>query len=205
MLIITGPTGSGKTTTVYSILNELRNTSKNIMTIEDPVEYKLEGINQIQVNSKIGLTFDVGLRSILRQDPDIIMVGEIRDIETAKTAIRAAITGHLVISTMHTNDAISSIARLIDMQIPTYLINAALNGVISQRLVRKICSNCSHDILINENDNKKISTKVAIGCDKCNDGYLGRTPIYEVLEITDEIKNAISQFKNNQEIKQIAI
>jgi len=205
ILIVTGPTGSGKTTTVYSILNELRNTSKNIMTIEDPVEYKLDGINQIQVNTKIGLTFEVGLRSILRQDPDIIMVGEIRDIETAKIAIRAAITGHLVISTMHTNDAISSITRLIEMQIPPYLINASLNGVISQRLARKLCSDCSHDITINDNDGKETSTRVAIGCEKCNDGYYGRVPIYEVLEITDDIRNEISQMKSTKDIREIAL
>ncbi len=212
ILLVTGPTGSGKTTTVYSILNELQNISKNIMTIEDPVEYKMEGINQIQVNSKIGLTFEEGLRAILRQDPDIIIIGEIRDVETARIAIRAginqiqvnskigltfeeglrailrqdpdiiiigeirdvetariairaAITGHLVISTMHTNDSISSIARLIDMQIPRYLINASIIGVISQRLVKKLCTYCSHDIIITDDCNNKINTKVAIGCD----------------------------------------
>ncbi|MGL5694861.1 MAG: GspE/PulE family protein [Peptostreptococcaceae bacterium] len=195
ILLITGPTGSGKTTTVYSILKDLQNTSKNIMTIENPVEYKMEGINQIQVNSKIGLTFEQGLRSILRQDPDIIMVGEIRDIETAKIAIRAAITGHLVISTMHTNDSISSIARLIDMQIPPYLINASLLGVISQKLVRKICTSCGHDI----------TTKAYIGCDKCNNGYLGRTAIYEILEINDDIRDSISQMKDSKDIRDIAI
>ncbi|MBQ3421624.1 MAG: Flp pilus assembly complex ATPase component TadA, partial [Romboutsia sp.] len=142
---------------------------------------------------------------ILRQDPDIIMVGEIRDIETAKIAIRAAITGHLVISTMHTNDAISSITRLLEMQIPPYLINASLNGVISQRLARKLCSNCSHDITINDNDGKEISTRVAIGCEECNDGYYGRVPIYEVLEITDDIRNGISQMKSDKEIREIAL
>ncbi|WP_243155158.1 GspE/PulE family protein [Romboutsia sp. CE17] len=205
ILLVTGPTGSGKTTTVYSILNELLNTSKNIMTIENPVEYKMDGINQIQVNSKIGLTFDKGLRAILRQDPDIIMVGEIRDIETAKIAVRAAITGHLVISTMHTNDSISSIARLIDMQIPTYLINSSLIGVISQRLVRKLCTKCSHDISIVDNDGNKVNTKVAIGCDECNNGYIGRVPIYEILEINDDIKLSISKMKDSKEIKEIAI
>ena len=153
ILLVTGPTGSGKTTTVYSILKDLRNSSKNIMTIEDPIEYKMEGINQIQVNHKVGLTFEKGLKAILRQDPDIIMVGEIRDIETAKTAVRAAITGHLVISTLHTNDAISSIARLIDMEIPPYLLNASLIGVISQRLVRKVFENCGNDVVINQNEN----------------------------------------------------
>ena len=137
ILLVTGSTGSGKTTTVYSILNDLRKSSNNIMTVEDPVEYKMEGINQIQVNDKLGLTFDVGLRSILRQDPDVIMVGEIRDIETANIVIRAAITGHLVISTMHTKDAISSIERLKEMGIPSYLISASLIGIISQELIKK--------------------------------------------------------------------
>jgi type IV pilus assembly protein PilB len=173
ILIITGPTGSGKTTTLYSILNDLKKLEKNITTIEDPVEYKIEGINQIQVNTKIGLTFEVGLRSILRQDPDIIMIGEIRDLETAKIAIRAAITGHLVISTMHTSDAISSISRLLEMQIPPYLINASLIGVISQRLVKKISQ--------------------------------GRTIIYEILEINDEIREGIQNFKEDNSIREIAI
>ena len=158
ILLITGSTGSGKTTTVYSILKELLNSNKNIMTIEDPVEYKIKGINQIQVNDKIGLTFDVGLKSILRQDPDIIMVGEIRDTETANTAIRAASTGHLVISTMHTNDTISSINRLIEMDIPTYLISSTLIGIISQKLVRKRCNNCSKDIVEKNNLDKLINT-----------------------------------------------
>ena len=205
ILIVTGPTGSGKTTTVYSILNELQSKSKNIMTIENPVEYKMEGINQIQVNSKIGLTFEEGLRAILRQDPDIIMIGEIRDVETAKIAVRAAITGHLVISTMHTNDSVSSIARLIDMQIPPYLISASLIGVISQKLVRKLCDNCSHDITISDNTGSKIETKVAIGCNECQNGYIGRTAIYEILEINDEIKRDISQMKDAQTIKSTAI
>ncbi|WP_243113316.1 GspE/PulE family protein [Romboutsia sp. Marseille-P6047] len=205
ILLVIGPTGSGKTTTVYSILNELQSKSKNIMTIENPVEYKMEGVNQIQVNSKIGLTFEEGLRAILRQDPDIIMIGEIRDIETAKIAVRAAITGHLVISTMHTNDSVSSIARLIDMQIPPYLISASLIGVISQKLVRKLCNNCSHDITISDDNGKNIETKVAIGCNKCKDGYIGRTSIYEILEINDDIKLSISQMKDAQNIKTTAI
>lgn len=204
ILLITGPTGSGKTTTVYSILNDLRNISKNIMSIEDPVEYKMDGVNQIQVNNKVGLTFGEGLRSILRQDPDIIMLGEIRDVETAQIAIRAAITGHLVISTMHTNDAISSIARLVDMQILPYLINSSLIGVISQRLVRKVCKHCSHDIIIKNSSEEEISTKVSSGCSKCNRGYSGRTAIYEVLEINDEIKDCIQCMKDSKSIKDIA-
>lgn len=206
ILLITGSTGSGKTTTVYSLLNDLRNISKNIMTIEDPVEYKMDGINQIQVNNKVGLSFDVGFRSILRQDPDIIMVGEIRDLETAKIAIRAATTGHLVISTMHTKDAVSSIARLIEMQIPAYLINSSLIGVISQKLVRKVCTKCSHDILINQNIDEEISTKVTKGCRECgHTGYMGRTAIYEILDINEDIKQCIKDMKDTSHIRKVAI
>lgn len=206
ILLVTGPTGSGKTTTVYSILKDLRNTSKNIMTIEDPVEYKMEDINQIQVNHKIGLTFEKGLKAILRQDPDIIMVGEIRDIETAKTAVRAAITGHLVISTLHTNDAISSIARLIDMEIPPYLLNASLIGVISQRLVRKVCEKCSNEVIVNQNEKKSISTAIPIGCEECSHtGYNGRTVAYEILTIDDEIQNGIKENKEAKDLKNIAV
>lgn len=206
ILLVTGPTGSGKTTTVYSILKDLRDTSKNIMTIEDPVEYKMEGINQIQVNHKVGLTFEKGLKAILRQDPDIIMVGEIRDVETAKTAVRAAITGHLVISTLHTNDAVSSIARLIDMEIPPYLLNASLIGVISQRLVRKVCENCSNEVIINQNEKKSIYTAIPIGCEEClYTGYNGRTVVFEILSIDDEIRNGIQENKEAKDIKNIAI
>lgn len=206
ILLVTGPTGSGKTTTVYSILNGLREKSKNIMTIENPVEYKIEGINQIEVNNRIGLTFDVGLRSILRQDPDIIMIGEIRDLETAKIAVRAAITGHLVISTLHTNDAVSSITRLIDMEIKPYLINASVVGVISQRLVKKLCQDCSHDITIQDNQGQNISTRVATGCKKCGgQGYIGRTAIYEILEIDDDVRNCIKDNMDSKCIRDTAI
>ena len=206
ILLVTGPTGSGKTTTVYSILQELKNTDKNIMTIEEPVEYRMDGMNQIQVNNKVGLTFEKGLKSILRQDPDIIMVGEIRDVETAKTAVRAAITGHLVISTLHTNDAISSVARLLDMEIPTYLLNASLIGVISQRLVRKVCKKCSNDVLIQQNEEKSMRTAIPIGCEECGyTGYKGRTVVYEILQIDDDIKEAIQQNKQEKELKEIAI
>lgn len=206
ILLVTGPTGSGKTTTLYSILKDLRNDSKNIMTIEDPVEYKMDGINQIQVNSKIGLTFEKGLKAILRQDPDIIMVGEIRDNETAKTAIRAAITGHLVISTLHTNDAISSIARLVDMEIPRYLLNSSLIGVISQRLVRKVCQNCSNEIVIEQSEEESIHTIIPIGCEECSyTGYSGRTVVYEVLTIDDEIRDGIRHNKEEKDLRDIAI
>ena len=206
ILLVTGPTGSGKTTTVYSILEDLKNNSKNIMTIEDPVEYKMDGINQIQVNKKIELDFDIGLKAILRQDPDIIMVGEIRDEKTAQTAVRAAITGHLVISTLHTNDAVSSISRLLDMKIPPYLLNDSLIGVISQRLVRKVCPKCSNEVLIKESENESTNTTIAVGCEECNYiGYKGRTVAYEILQIDDDIKNAIQQNKEAKFIKEIGI
>ena len=204
ILLVTGSTGSGKTTTVYSILNDLLNSKKNIMTIEDPVEYKIKGINQ--VNDKIGLTFDVGLRSILRQDPDIIMIGEIRDVETAKIAIRAASTGHLVISTMHTNNAISSINRLMEMKLPPYLISSTLIGVISQKLVRKICNNCNHGIVIKNDVDEEININTELGCDKCEDtGYYGRTAIYEILEINENLKHYINNWTNSCNIASIAI
>ena len=206
ILLVTGSTGSGKTTTVYSILNDLLNSKKNIMTIEDPVEYKIKGINQIQVNDKIGLTFDVGLRSILRQDPDIIMIGEIRDVETAKIAIRAASTGHLVISTMHTNNAISSINRLMEMKLPPYLISSTLIGIISQKLVRKICNNCNHGIFIKNDVDEEININTELGCDKCEDtGYYGRTAIYEILEINENLKHDINNWTNSCNIASIAI
>lgn len=204
ILLVTGSTGSGKTTTVYSILNDLLDSKKNIMTIEDPIEYKIKGINQIQVNEKIGLTFDVGLRSILRQDPDIIMVGEIRDIETAKTAIRAASTGHLVISTMHTNDAISSVNRLIEMEIPPYLISSTLIGIISQKLVRKICTNCNTNI--KNNLEQQTNTPITQVCEKCeNTGYNGRTAIYEILEMDESLKQKINNWNNTYNTKNISI
>ncbi len=205
ILLITGATGSGKTTTVYSILKDLVDKCKNIMTIEDPVEYKIKGINQVQVNSKIGLDFNMGLRSILRQDPDIIMIGEIRDLETAQIAIRAATTGHLVISTMHTKDAISSVFRLREMGIPNYLISSSIIGVISQKLLRKICNDCSHEIIIQNEEHGEATCKVAIGCELCDDtGYIGRIAAYEILEINNEIAQAISNNENYQVIRGIS-
>lgn len=172
IILVTGPTGSGKTTTLYASLNQLRSGAINITTIEDPVEYQLPGINQIQVNYKSGLTFGRGLRGILRQDPDIIMVGEIRDEETARIAVQAALTGHLVFSTLHTNDAVSAIIRLLDMGIENYLINASLIGVVAQRLVKVLCPHCKKH-----------------GCKECSFvGFRGRTGIYEILKMNDEIR-----------------
>lgn len=189
MLLIVGETGSGKTTTLYSILNDLNHINKNITTLENPIEYKMNGINQIQINEKIGLTFEKGLRAILRQDPNLIMLGEIRDSETAQIAIRASITGHLVLSTLHTNDAISTITRLKDMGIDLYLISASLIGVISQRLVKKTCVYCQGE-----------------GCEKCKEsGYLGRTIVYEILQIDDEIRTYINDLNKWNQIRKIAI
>lgn len=204
LIIVTGPTGSGKTTTLYSILNDFKNIDKNIVTIEDPVEYKIEGINQIQVNYKYGLDFATGLKSILRQDPDIIMIGEIRDKETAQIAIRAASTGHLVISTMHTNNSVESINRLVDMGIPRYLISSVLKGVISQKLVRKVCGHCSIEEELDENTYKKLklkTIKIEQGCSKCNySGYKGRIAVYEILEIDKRIRHSIIDSELSDEI-----
>ena len=190
-MLMIGPTGSGKTTTLYTILNELNTDSKNIITIEDPVEVSIEGINQVNVNNKVGLTFATGLRSILRQDPDIIMIGEIRDSETAQIAIRSAITGHLVLSTLHTNNAPSSILRLEDMGVQRYLIANAIKGVIAQRLVRKICPKCKlqYDAtpyekeILNIDKNEELILHKGKGCAYCNNtGYVGRMGIYEIME-----------------------
>ena len=191
IVLIVGETGCGKSTTMYSLLNDLNSISRNIITVEDPVEYKMEGINQIQVNTKVGLTFEKGLRAILRQDPDVIMIGEIRDSETAKIAIRSSITGHLVLSTLHTNDTVASITRLKDMGIDLYLISASLVGVISQRLVRKVCPKCSG---------------IKYDCDYCSGkGYLGRPIVYEILQVDDEIRECIRNLDRHKEIREIAI
>lgn len=193
IILVCGPTGSGKTTTVYSIIKKLMDLERNITTIENPIEYKINGINQIQVNEKIGLTFEKGLKSILRQDPDIIMIGEIRDTETAEIAVRAAITGHLVISTIHTEDAISTIIRLKDMGIKEYLIKASLIGVISQRLVRKKCIHC------------KNKTGIVETCEFCDGrGYIGRTAIHEIMEVNEQIKNTIKENFDKSSIKDAA-
>lgn len=199
MILVTGPTGSGKTTTLYAVLKELNRIEKNIITIEDPVEYKLEGINQIQINSKAGLTFASGLRSILRQDPDIIMVGEIRDSETAEIAIRAAITGHLVLSTLHTNDSASSVVRLVDMGVEPYMVSSAVIGVVSQRLVKELCPNCkisyeasySEKNILGLNTDDKITLYKPKGCNKCNNGYKGRRAVHEVMVINEEMRKLI--------------
>ena len=201
IILVTGATGTGKSTTVYSILQRLNREEVNLITVEDPIEMDITGINQVQVNSEIGLTFASTLRSILRQDPDIIMIGEIRDSETAKIAVRASITGHLVLSTIHTNNSLTTIERLLDMDVERYLLSSALSGIISQRLARRLCQHC-----ITKRPAKDYEKKVfkdyldtdieeiyySPGCEKCNDGYLGRIAIQEVLLINEEIRDAIN-------------
>ncbi len=211
LVLVTGPTGTGKSTTLYAMLSELNKTSENIITIEDPVEYVIEGISQVQVNPKIGLDFAEALRTFLRQDPDVIMVGEIRDPETADIAIRSAITGHLVLSTMHTNDAVSAVARLIEMGIAPYILAVSLMGVISQRLVRKLCPDCAQEYDVPDYELKFLGLrgpkkfKKACGCSKCNGiGYKGRTAVHEILMVDSEIRNKISKGADTSEIQAIA-
>ncbi len=210
LILLTGPTGSGKTSTLYGSLNELNRPDLNIITVEDPVEYQLEGINQVQVNAQIGLTFAAGLRSILRQDPNVIMVGEIRDGETAENSIRAALTGHLVFSTLHTNSAIEAIPRLMDMGIESYLITSALSGVVAQRLVKTICKDCAYtreatpvEKEIFERRGQTIETITnGEGCDACRQtGYRGRMAIHELLVVDESMKKLMMNNASFQELK----
>ena len=201
IILVTGATGTGKSTTVYSILQRINKENVNLITVEDPIEMDLTGVNQVQVNSEIGLTFANTLRSILRQDPDIIMIGEIRDSETAKIAVRASITGHLVLSTIHTNNSLTTIERLLDMDVERYLLSSALSGIISQRLARRICLECAtkrptkdyeKEIFKNYLGHTIDEIYVPTGCEKCNTGYSGRIAIQEVLLINEEIRDAIN-------------
>jgi type IV pilus assembly protein PilB len=198
ILLVTGPTGSGKTTTLYSMLAKLNDPTKAIVTIEDPIERKFESITQVQVNTRAGLTFANGLRSILRQDPDTIMVGEIRDTETAEIAIRAAITGHFVLSTIHTNDALSTVVRLTDMGIEPYLVASSVKCVIAQRLVKKICTHCKIQVEVESSDNLLLGTNlthahIGKGCKFCNNtGYTGRTAVFETILIDSALEQLIS-------------
>ncbi|RJQ50354.1 MAG: type II secretion system protein GspE [Nitrospiraceae bacterium] len=207
IILVTGPTGSGKTTTLYASLLKLNTEDRNIITVEDPVEYQLSGIGQMQVNPKIGLTFAAGLRSILRQDPDIMMVGEIRDMETAEIAVHASLTGHLVLSTLHTNDAPSALTRLIDMGIEPFLVASSLVCVLAQRLVRVICPHCKESYMPTKQETDFLETVPSVlyrgrGCDKClGKGYLGRSGIYELLEITPRIRTMIVERQDAQSIK----
>jgi type II secretory ATPase GspE/PulE/Tfp pilus assembly ATPase PilB-like protein len=202
ILLVTGPTGSGKSTTLYSALCQMDGAKLNISTVEDPVEYELDFCNQVQTNEKIGLDFAMSLRSLLRQDPDVIMIGEIRDNETARIAVQAALTGHLVLSTLHTNDAASSITRLVDIGIDSYLIAASLNAVLAQRLVRKICPKCKKKYKVPEKMREYMKRSGikgtnfyhGAGCEACRDsGYIGRVGIYEMLVIDDTLRGMINK------------
>jgi type IV pilus assembly protein PilB len=216
MLLNTGPTGSGKTTTLYSALNYLNKPDTNIMTAEDPVEYNFMGINQVQIKEEIGLTFASSLRSFLRQDPDIIMVGEIRDFETAEIAVKAALTGHLVLSTLHTNDAPGTINRLLNMGIEPFLVSSSVLLILAQRLARKICTQCKEEeklppaALLKVGFSNEVAETVKCyrgkGCPSCNGtGYRGRVALYEVMPIKDELKELILEGASTSEIKKTAI
>lgn len=234
MVLVTGPTGSGKTTTLYSILNVLNTPDVNICTVEDPIEYRMQRINQSQVNPRIGFTFANGLRSLLRQDPDIIMVGEIRDTETAEIAIHSAMTGHLVLSTLHTNDAVGTLPRLLDMSIAPFLVASTTNLIVAQRLVRKICQNCSDTYQLNKQNVEELAQELDLksviktlerekvissnqdletltfyrgkGCRQCNnEGYRGRVGIYETFEITEEVSDLILRRASDTELKKAAL
>jgi len=215
MVLATGPTGSGKTTTLYSILNRINSVDKNIITVEDPVEYQLPGINQVSVNRKAGLTFPVAMRAFLRQDPDIIMVGEIRDLETAEIAVQASLTGHLVLSSLHTNDSPSTIVRLADMGVEPFLISAAIIGIIAQRLARKLCEHCRepietpHDVLSELGYSADLSSATfyrPVGCEEClNRGYRGRLGVYEFLTLSEDLAELIVRRAPLSEITQAAI
>ena len=210
--MVTGATGSGKSTTVYSFLQKLNVEGSNLITVEDPVEMDIEGINQVQVNSDIGLDFATVLRSILRQDPNIIMIGEIRDSETAKIAVRASITGHLVLSTLHTNNSLNTIERLLDMNVERYLLASALTGIVSQKLARKLCDKCKR-IRKTTTHEKQLFKAVlgknieevyeSVGCDECHGGYKGRIAIHEVLLINQEIRDAISTGVKKEDLREL--
>jgi len=212
IILVTGATGSGKSTTVYSILQRLNTIDRNIITVEDPIEMNIPGINQVQVISDIGLTFAASLRSILRQDPDIIMIGEIRDDETAKIAVRASITGHLVLSTIHTNSALNTIERLLDMNIERYLLGTALAGIVSQKLCKKLCPYCRTARPTNDYEKKVFKNSLNLdineiyeknGCDKCHEGFSGRIAIHEVLTINQQIRDAITNNVKKEDLRDL--
>lgn len=212
IILVTGATGSGKSTTVYSILQRLNKEDTNIITVEDPIEMNIEGINQVQTNSEIGLTFASALRSILRQDPNIIMIGEIRDTETAKIAVRASITGHLVLSTIHTNNSLNTIERLLDMDVERYLLSSALTGIVSQKLARKLCPHCKTKRPTNEYEKdlfKKVLNKnveeiyTTEGCEECSNGYKGRIAVHEVLLVNQSIRDAISSNLRKDKLREL--
>lgn len=214
IILVTGPTGSGKSTTLYTALSELNKEDVNIITVEDPVEANVAGINQVQTNAKAGLTFASALRSILRQDPDIIMIGEIRDEETASIAVQASITGHLVVSTLHTNSAASTITRLADMGLPEYLIADSTVGIIAQRLVRRLCPRCKKKVLANADQlellgfgpDEQVEIYEPVGCSSCdNNGFKGRIGVYEIMEVTPKVRKVIAAGEDAEHIKQAAL
>lgn len=213
IILVTGPTGSGKTTTLYGALSDLNDTSRNILTVEDPIEYSLPGVGQTQVNTKADMTFAKGLRAILRQDPDVVMIGEIRDLETVEIAIQASLTGHLVLSTLHTNTAIGAVTRLQDMGVESFLLSSSLIGVIAQRLVRVLCDSCKVEVTADQSECEVLGVDVnnppqiyhAKGCEKCNQlGYRGRQGIYEIIEIDEHLKTLIHQKAGEQAIEEYA-
>jgi type IV pilus assembly protein PilB len=214
VILVTGPTGSGKTTTLYAALGQIAKPNVNVITVEDPVEKQIEGINQVQINEKAHMTFPAALRSILRQDPDIIMIGEMRDGETAEIGIRAAITGHLVLSTLHTNDAASTIVRLVDMGIPAYMVATSLIGVVAQRLVKVLCPKCKQQVMSTVDDNKLMRLEdveeahpiyEAKGCPECNStGYKGRTAIHEIIHCTGKVSEMIAAGAGKEQIEEVA-
>ena len=214
LFLVTGPTGSGKTTTLYSVLDKLRSPTCNLITIEDPVEYRVQGVGQIQVNDKIGLTFASGLRSVLRQDPDVLMVGEIRDPETAEIAVHAALTGHMVLSTLHTNDAPAAASRLVDLGVPSYLLSSCLVGVLAQRLVRRLCSECKQASTLTEVDVKRLGLRDDLagrtiyepgGCEKClQTGYRGRTGVFELMNVGEEMASLVARSEDARTLRTAA-
>jgi len=197
IVLVTGPTGSGKTTTLYAMLSRLDAATTNITTVEDPIEYDLEGIGQTQVNPRIDMTFARALRAILRQDPDVIMIGEIRDLETAQIAVQASLTGHLVLATLHTNDSASAVTRLLDMGIESFLLSSSILGILAQRLLRKLCPECRRQ--------DPGGRWRAVGCPGCGQvGYVGRTGVYELLEIDEELRAAIHAREGEQRLRELA-
>lgn len=215
LILVTGPTGSGKTSSLYSALNQLNVADKNISTVEDPIEIQIPGINQVQMNSKTGMQFTTAIRTFLRQDPDVIMIGEIRDFETADVCVKAAHTGHLVLSTLHTNSAAETLLRLMNMGVPSYNIASSISLIISQRLVRKLCEHCKEPTIIprnalisagfKESDIESLELYKPIGCKECHFGYHNRVGVFEVLEITDNLQQIILNSGSSQEITQTAI
>jgi general secretion pathway protein E len=215
IIFVTGPTGSGKSTTLYACLNRINSAEKNVMTVEDPIEYQLEGISQMQVASKKGVTFVNALRHILRQDPDVVMVGEVRDAETARMAIQSSLTGHLVFSTLHTNDSAGAISRLLDLGVEPYLVSSSLIAIMAQRLLRKVCPDCRKEYKPAPHELRELGLGdlpsedkfyVGAGCDKCfQTGYRGRTGIYELMLVNEEIQNLIYQRATAGAIKKFAL